>query len=502
MPSVPAVRQTQPVQRAGIVSRMLSVFAKAAAPVTDLSGFIDRDRSWFPVIREPFTGAWQRNREINNNTVMAYNAVYSCVTLIASDISKMCLRLVEQNKTTGIWEEADAPAFSPVLRKPNRYQTRIKFIENWVVSKLARGNTVALKERDNRGVVVAMYILDWGRVKPLVAPDGSVYYQLSRDDLAGVGEQVVVPASEIIHDTMCPLFHPLCGVSPLIACGLAAMQGLSIQANATRFFENGAMPGGVLSAPGTIDDVTAARLKEHWEQNYTGSNAGRVAVLGDGLKYEKMAMTAVESQMIEQLKWTAETVCSCFHVPAYMVGVGTPPAYNNVEALNQQYYSQCLQAIIESIELLLDEGLGLTDVKGHIYGTEFDLDGLLRMDTATQYKTIGDGIGAALLAPNEGRKKIGLKPLPGGNSVFMQQQNYSLEALAKRDALEDPFALAPKAAQHLPSPADEAAAVANVDTPPPAKSFKGDDLDQAATVQIARWAFKDALELELQKMAA
>jgi HK97 family phage portal protein len=300
MPSVPAVKRTQTVQRVGIVSRMLSAFSKAAAPVTDLSGFVDRERGWFPLIREPFTGAWQRNREINNNTVMAYNAVYSCVTLIASDISKMCLRLVEQNKTTGIWEEADAPAFSPVLRKPNRYQTRIKFIENWVVSKLTRGNTVALKQRDNRGVVVAMYILDWGRVKPLVAPDGAVYYELSRDDLAGVGEQVVVPASEIIHDTMCPLFHPLCGVSPLIACGLAAMQGLSIQANATRFFENGAMPGGVLSAPGTIDDITAGRLKEHWEQNYTGSNAGRVAVLGDGLKYEKMAMTAVESQMIEQ----------------------------------------------------------------------------------------------------------------------------------------------------------------------------------------------------------
>jgi phage portal protein BeeE len=162
MPSVPAVKQTQTVQRVGIVSRMLSAFSKAAAPVTDLSGFVDRERGWFPLIREPFTGAWQRNREINNNTVMAYNAVYSCVTLIASDISKMCLRLVEQNKTTGIWEEADAPAFSPVLRKPNRYQTRIKFIENWVVSKLTRGNTVALKQRDNRGVVVAMYILDWG----------------------------------------------------------------------------------------------------------------------------------------------------------------------------------------------------------------------------------------------------------------------------------------------------------------------------------------------------
>jgi hypothetical protein len=123
------------------------------------------------------------------------------------------------------------------------------------------------------------------------------------------------------------------------------------------------------------------------------------------------------------------------------------------------------------------------------------------MDTATQYKTIGDGIGAALIAPNEGRKKIGLKPLKGGDSVFMQQQNYSLEALAKRDALEDPFALAPKAAQHLPTSADEVAAEADVNAPP-SKSFAGDDLDQAATAQIARWAFKDALEVELQKMAA
>jgi phage portal protein BeeE len=46
-----------------------------------------------------------------------------------------------------------------------------------------------------------------------------------------------------------------------------------------------------------------------------------VAVLGDGLAYQAMVMTAVDAQLIEQLKWTAETICSCFHVPSYMVGV-------------------------------------------------------------------------------------------------------------------------------------------------------------------------------------
>jgi phage portal protein BeeE len=63
-----------------------------------------------------------------------------------------------------------------------------------------------------------------------------------------------------------------------------------------------------------------------------------------------------------------------------MIGVGSAPTYNNVSALNQQYYSQCLQIHIESIELGIDEGLALPDP----YGVEFDLDGLIRMDPASQ----------------------------------------------------------------------------------------------------------------------
>jgi hypothetical protein len=44
------------------------------------------------------------------------------------------------------------------------------------------------------------------------------------------------------------------------------------------------------------------------------------------------------------------------------------------------------------------------------------------------------------LSPNEGRQKLNLPPVKGGDNPFLQQQNYSLEALAKRDAKDDPFA--------------------------------------------------------------
>jgi HK97 family phage portal protein len=421
-----------------------------AAPPSGLQG--PSSRGWWPIVREPFTGAWQRNMEQSRETVLTYHAVYSCVTLIASDVSKCRARIVEQDSDL-IWTEVDVAAFSPVIRKPNRYQNRIKFYEQWTVSKLLHGNVYVLKERDNRGVVVSMYILDPTRVKPLIAPDGAVYYELSKDNLSGIEEdRLVVPASEIIHDVMVPLYHPLCGVSPLTACGIAAVQGLAIQNNSAKFFQNGSQPGGILTAPGAISDETAKRLKDHWETNFTGDKVGKVAVLGDGLKFEMMAMKAIDAQLIEQLKWSAETVCSTFHVPGYKIGVGTPPAYNNIEALDQQYYSQCLQKLFECIELCLDEGLGLTEHKDHRYGVEFDLDDLLRMDTATLVEAEAKAVGAGIKAPDEARKRLNLRPVPGGKNPFLQQQNYSLEALSKRDAQADPFASKSPAGSSDPLP--------------------------------------------------
>jgi HK97 family phage portal protein len=376
-----------------------------------------------------------------------------------------------------------------VLRKPNHFQTRIKFFEQWITSKLVYGNTYVLKERDQRGVVVAMTVLDPQRVTPLVAPNGEVYYELRRDDLAGVynQENIIVPASEVIHDLMVALYHPLCGVSPIYACGMAALQGLKIQGSSLDFFTNGANPGGVLTAPGAIADDTAQRLKEHWESNYSGQNAGKVAVLGDGLKYEAMSVNAVDSQLIEQLKWSAETVCSCFHVPPYMVGVGPAPTLNNIEALNQQYYSQCLQSLIEQLELCLDEGLGLDSTKdGRTYGTEFDLQGLLRMDTAAKVKAAGDAIGAGFMSPNEARWQFDLKPVAGGDTPYLQQQNFSLAALQKRDRQDDPFAKAASDAEATQAGSDAAA------LPPPAEADANKAFQARLWQRLAEGWMRDA----------
>lgn len=400
------------------------------------------DRGWTRIF-DWMPGAWQSNASYDTaDSVVSYTPVFSCIALISGDIGK--LRPTIEQKRDGVWVEVETAA-SRLLRNPNHYQNYIQFKEWWLSSKLIHGNTYALKVRMDREVS-RLYLLDPTRVTPLVSDSGEVFYRLSSDSLSGVDDQIVVPATEIIHDRENALYHPLVGLPPLYASTVSSGMGLKMQANAKAFFENGSNPGGFMSAPGAISDETAARLKAYFEANYTGVNSGKLAVAGDGLKYEPMRMSNVDAQLLEILRWTAESVCSAFQVPAYMVGVGTMPTYNNIEALTQQYYGQCLQKRIEAMEVCLHDGLEMADG----YRVQLDLDGLFRMDTSTLVKTLGEGAKAGLMAPDEGRKRLNLPPVPGGKYPYLQQQNYSLEALAQRDA-SNPLAVSVPP----PEPTDE-----------------------------------------------
>ncbi len=405
---------------------------------------------WLSLIKEAFTGAWQKNIEVSQDVVLANHAVFTCISLISSDISKMPA-LLKGKTSDDIWQNIDQDtSVTKLLKKPNSIQTRIQFFESWLISKLAHGNTYILQIRDAAGEVKEWRVLDPNRVTPLVSDDGAVFYQLMADNISGLKTSVVVPAREIIHDRFNCLFHPLIGLSPIFACGISAMQGFYIQNGNALFFKNGGKPAGVITLPGGVSTDKIKIIKESWESGYSGDNAGRTAVLADGATYTPMAMSAADSQVVEQLKMTAEIIYSTFHVPLYKGGLGPLPAVSNIEALDQQYYSQCLQSLIEAMELLMDDGLGL-DKK---IGVEFDLDVLLRMDTQTRYKVLGEGVKSALLSPNEARKKENMPPVPGGDSPYLQQQNYSLEALAKRDSQPDPFSksdAAPAAPEEEPS---------------------------------------------------
>ena len=132
------------------------------------------------------------------------------------------------------------------------------------------------------------------------------------------------------------------------------------------------------------------------------------------------------------------------------LGNPEPPAdlrlVRDLLKLDRGYYSGCLQSPIEEMEACLDDGLGLDGVTK---GVDLDLDGLMRMDTKTQMEALKIGVDAGIIAPNEGRKQVNLPPLDGGDTVYMQQQDFPLDQVRQNKIVQPSPAPAP-----VPEPAD------------------------------------------------
>jgi HK97 family phage portal protein len=389
------------------------------------------------IIGEPFAGAWQRNIEEKRGDLLTYPTLYACIFRISSDIGKLPFQLMQRNQN-GTGQVVTNPAYSPVLRKPNNYQTEGQFREYWIITKLLFGNAYILKRRDERGVVVDLYVLDPCRVIPMVSDSGAVFYQLQTDvaaSLGGIpgvgiltGEQMIVPASEIMHDRCMTLHNQLIGIPPVAAAHWPALKNMKIMRSATEFFANNAQPGGILTGPAGMSDEDAKAVQDYWAENFSGSNAGKVAIIGADMKFTAFAMKSIDSQMVEQMRYSDEQICQPFGIPPFKVGIGTIPSGLGVDGVNQLYYQDAIQPHIEHMEALLNEGLRVSAP----LEVELNLEPLLRMDEAKRAEVETKLVGGKIKTPDEGRARFNLAPTGGGDTLWGQNQDYPLGMLANR----------------------------------------------------------------------
>ena len=70
-----------------------------------------------------------------------------------------------------------------------------------------------------------------------------------------------------------------------------------------------------------------------------------------------------------------------------------------------------------------------TETNGRLLGVELDLDQLLRMDQKSMIDMLAAGVTGAIFSPDEARQRVNLGQVKGGRVPYLQQQNFSLEAL-------------------------------------------------------------------------
>ena len=113
-------------------------------------------------------------------------------------------------------------------------------------------------------------------------------------------------------------------------------QAIACEEYGAKFFANGATPGDILEHPGTVKDPQ--RVRESWTSAFGGSsNANKVAVLEEGMKYTPISISPEQAQFLETRKFQINEIARIFRVPPHMVGDLEKSSFSNIEQQSLEF---------------------------------------------------------------------------------------------------------------------------------------------------------------------
>ena len=127
-------------------------------------------------------------------------------------------------------------------------------------------------------------------------------------------------------------------------------------------------------------------------------------------------------------------------VPLHKIGAGVQDVkFANMAQMDQAYFNCTLGHLVESMEVLLDEGLGLASGGPQQFAIELDLEGLLRMDPLARAERNERAMSAGWMSPDEARATEGLPRLPHGLGAvpWVQMQDHPMTMAAQDVVMRD-----------------------------------------------------------------
>lgn len=310
-------------------------------------------------------------------------------------------------------------AVNRVLRNPNGYQTGSDFKLNGIKSLLLRGNMYAVALRNDRNEVRELHLLPHSTT-PYIEPETkAVFYGLGDNPMLG-SLDMMVPARDVFHLRLYTPRHPLVGVSPIESAAASIMSNAAITHHQASFFNRMSRPSGVLSTDAKLNRDQMAQLREAWEEQAKGMDAGGIPILSSGIKWESMGISSQDAQLVEAFNMTVNDIARAFRVPLPIIQLyDQGSTYNNVEQLYSQWLSGGLGFLVEHMERALEKFFGLPESQC----IHFNTDALLRTDFAGRVEGYTKLVQGGLMTPNEARHRLDSLPrVKNGDTPMVQQQ--------------------------------------------------------------------------------
>jgi HK97 family phage portal protein len=329
-------------------------------------------------------------------------------------------------------ERVTTSALSRILRQPNSYQGASDFLLNLVRSLMTQGNAYALAIRNNRYEVQELHLMSSVSSRAVVSETGEIFYYLGGNSIiesairAQSGQSLGwVPARDVLHVRLHTPRDPLIGESPLVNAALDVQMAGMMSAQQIAFYGNQGRPGAVLTTDQVLTREQVDQLREAWDKQSQGLNAGKMPILSAGLKVQPWGATAEAAQFAEVMKLTKENIALAYRVPLPVLGIGGSPM-GSTEALMQLWLGSGLGFAINHVEQAFDRLFGLSGARQEY--TEFDTAMLLRSSMKERLESLARAVQGGIYAPNEARAIEDLPEVEYGDEPRVQQQVVPLSA--------------------------------------------------------------------------
>jgi HK97 family phage portal protein len=354
--------------------------------------------------------------QVGPGTALQLSAYFAALRAISEDLMKLPL-VVQRQVGNRVEKLPDHPVSVMFRSRVCPDVSASAFRETTVAHCASWGNGYAEIVRNGAGQVAQLWPIHPSRVQPIRDDNGRLFYRV-RSDLALRQPDAILGPAEMLHP------HGLGGdgVTGYSVCGLAAESlgvALASQRFAAAFYGNGANVGGVLKSPGKLTDKAWQRLRESWSGVYQGpENAGKVAILEEGLDYSRTTIPPNEAQFLESRQFSIEEIARWFRMPPHKLQHLLRSTNNNIEHQSIEYVTDTLMPWAVRFEREIDakilDGAGDLTIK-------HDFSALLRGDNnarANFYRTM---VTLMIMTPNECRAAEGMNPGPPELDKFYGQ---------------------------------------------------------------------------------
>ncbi len=372
-----------------------------------------------------FLGGSAAGKAVTEHSAMQMTAVYACVRILSEAIAGLPLHLYRYNDDGGKEKALDHPLYLLLHDEPNPEMSSFVFRETLMTHLLLWGNAYAQIIRNGKGAVVALYPLMPNRMTVDRDSQGQLYYsyQMTNSDAPTMpGGTVILKPSDVLHVPGLG-FDGLVGYSPIAMAKNAIGLAIATEEFGAKFFANGATPGGLLEYPGTVKDPD--RVRESWNKGFSGSqNAGKVAILEEGMKYTPISIAPEQAQFLETRKFQINEIARIFRVPPHMVGDLEKSSFSNIEQQSLEFVKYTLDPWVVRWEQSIQRTL-LTAEEKKQYFVKFNLEGLLRGDYQSRMNGYATARQNGWMSANDIRELENLDRIPAsdGGDLYLINGN-------------------------------------------------------------------------------